>query len=169
MKAVKAYYTGTAPKAAFGKPLADLERNWHTHLDGFELRKEVELLLRQGAGERVRFDRFAMDPFLRLPDELRGKPKDWKDVTSARLKSTDKTTWTRDKGILRAETKSMQWIWTQVGTKALEHSAILVTFEPAERCVGVAVRFGTDGGARAADQRGGLPLPGRSAACKLAR
>ncbi|MDJ0521480.1 MAG: hypothetical protein QNJ90_05335 [Planctomycetota bacterium] len=141
VKSVKAYYTGTPPAEAFGQPLSVLEKAWHEHLDGFALRKEVELLLRKKAGEDVRFDRYALDPFLRLPADLRGKPKDWKDVTSARLKSSDKA-WSREKGVLRGTTKSMHWSWSELGTKALGDGAIHVQFEPAARCVGVAVSFG---------------------------
>jgi hypothetical protein len=51
----KLYYTGTPALRAFGSSESDLEQVWHTALDAFVLRPEVETLLRQRNGERAAF------------------------------------------------------------------------------------------------------------------
>ena len=139
---LKRYYTGTPARDAFGKDVRALEKDWHRFLDAYELRPEVETLLRRKAGEAVRFDRYELDPFARLPKELRGKPSDWTDLTGARFVATNKKEWARTGGRLVGATKPATWTWCALGKKTFGNVVIAAVLRPAPGSVGVAVRLG---------------------------
>jgi hypothetical protein len=122
---VKRYYTGTPAKDAFGEKLTKLEKAWHGMLDAYELASEVELLLRRRHGEEVRFDVFPLDPFARLPDELRGKEKDWKALKTKPLKSA-----------------TPNWVWQDLGRQKFKHGVLEAVLKPSAGAAGVAIRFG---------------------------
>lgn len=122
---VKLYYTGTPAEKAFGKKLTELEKAWRAMLDGYELAPEVELLLRRRHGEEVRFDVFALDPFARLPEKVRGKDKEWKTLTAKPLKSA-----------------TPNWVWQDLGRGKFKHGVLEAVLKPSAGAAGVAIRFG---------------------------
>lgn len=142
VEAVRRYYTGTPAKAAFGASLAKLEKGWHRVLDGFQLRPEVETLLRQRAGEAVEFELYPLDPWLRLPEEVRGKDKDWTVLAATPRHSPAAERWAHADGAWTGSSPDGNWVWRELGKRKLKSAAISARIRPAPNCIGVQVRLG---------------------------
>lgn len=126
------YYTGTPAKKAFGKDLAKLEASWHRVLDAYELRPEVEMLLRERAGEKVTF----------LLGDVLGKPSDWEDLGAAALRPKEPDKWSRKDGVVQGRSETQQWSWCELGTKKYGNCAVRATIHAEAGCLGVQLRLG---------------------------
>jgi len=131
------YYTGTPAAEAFGAPLTKLERGWHAALDAYTLRPEVETLLRRRAGEAAAFDVFALDPFSRLPEDVRGKPGDWKELTGHKLRGKG---FTQKGGVVTGRSDTPDWTWCELGSKKYKNCVLRAKVKA--QGVGVQLRLG---------------------------
>mgnify|MGYP002624180902 FL=1 len=139
---VRRYYTGTGAQDAFGTPPSQLEKEWHALLDARELAPEVETLLAQRAGEAARFERYPLTPDERLPPELLGKPRDWKDLSKERLRPGAADAWSREGDALHGESGTPDWSWCEFGKREHESCALRARIRPSPGCLGVQVRLG---------------------------
>ncbi len=142
IRKVKAYYTGTPADQAFGSGEAALERSWQKAVDAYEVRPEVETLLRQRRGEAARFTVHAADPDLRLPEELLGKPKQWKALAGEPLAPRDKTTWEREGESIRASNAGAEWHLCDVGTRRYRDCAVRARIRTEGILGGVQIQLG---------------------------
>jgi hypothetical protein len=138
---VKKYYTGTPPGEAFGKEESELEVAWRKHLEAFNLRPEVEVLLTRRRGEEARFAAFKLDPDQRLPAELLGKPGDWKTLSNAPIQG-DKSKWKRTGETVRGSSDTPDWNICVLGAAKFGNAAVRAKIKPAEGCVGVQLQLG---------------------------
>jgi len=138
---VKKYYTGTAPKAAFGLEESELESAWRKHLEAYKLRPEVEVLLARRKGEEAKFAVFKVDPDLRLPVELLGKPADWKTLSNAPIQG-DKSKWKRTGETVRGSSDTADWNLCLLSAAKFGNAAVRAKIKPAEGCVGVQLQLG---------------------------
>jgi hypothetical protein len=136
---VKRYYTGTAPKAAFGADLATLEKAWHTALDRYDLRPEVETLLRQRDGEAVAFRPFAEG----VPAALAGKPEEWTSLLSRDPAPEEPGRWRREGADLAATNDADEWTACDLGGAPFGDCVVRARFATTGYTP-VQVRFGPD-------------------------
>lgn len=124
IEAVKRYYTGMPAKEALGADERAVEAAWLKAIDAYILRPEVETLLRQRAGEAVKFDVYAVDPDARIPPEILGKPKDWKPLAGEKLDPRDDVTWKKEGEALVASGSGNQWHVCDLGTRKYKDCAV---------------------------------------------
>lgn len=134
---VKRYYTGMPAKTAFGADDATLEKAWHGALDGYVLRPEVDLLLRQRAGEKVEFPPWRADF-----SAVKGRPGDWTALDSAELRPDDSGTWVRDQGLVRGHAEGGEWRICEIGNAKHGDAAVRATVEILPGCGAIQVRLG---------------------------
>jgi hypothetical protein len=139
---VKRYYGGTPAKEAFGVNEAKLETAWHKVLDGYELRREVETLLHQRAGEMARFTEFEADPDERIPADLLGKPRDWKSLVKEKLHPRDDTPWKRDGKEIVGTSEGNGWRVCELGTREYEDCVVRARIETENILGGVRLQLG---------------------------
>ena len=124
IEAVKRYYTGTPAREALGADERAVEAAWLKAVDAFVLRPEVETLLKQRAGEAVKFDLYALDPDARIPPEILGKPKDWKALAGEKLDPRDDVAWKKEGEALVASGTGDQWHVCDLGTRKYKDCAV---------------------------------------------
>jgi hypothetical protein len=112
---VTRYYGGAPAPQALGASEAELEKAWHRALDAYELRPEVELLLRQRHGESVTFPKFL--PPVGLPAELLGRPGDWRPLAGEELRSTTPDRWKREQGAIVGDSDRAEWTVCELGSQ----------------------------------------------------
>ena len=138
---VRAYYTGTAPKKAFGKTEKQIETAWLAALAAFEVRPSVQTLLSRRNGAGGEFSHFETDPEKRLPADIRGDPDDWKSLLDAQLTSAEKGVWTRADDALVAASDGGVWNAATFGRKKFKDCAIQMRVA-LSKCGAVQLRLG---------------------------
>jgi hypothetical protein len=118
----KRYYTGTAAKKAFGQDLAALEKAWHAALDAYDLRPEVETLLRQRDGEAAAFKPLAEG----VPAAVLGKPETWKSLLDEALDPEVPARWKKQGATLVATNDTDDWTVCTLGTTLHGNCAVRV-------------------------------------------
>jgi hypothetical protein len=108
----KRYYTGTPAKKAIGQDLPALEKAWHAALDAYDLRAEVETLLRQRGGEAVTFKPLVEG----VPAALLGKPDEWKTLLEGALEPENPARFTKQGTTLVATNDADEWTACTLGT-----------------------------------------------------
>ncbi len=121
---VRAYYTGTAPKTAFGKTEKQIEKKWHAALDAFTVRPAMQTLVARRNGADGEFTHYETDPEKRLPAELLGKPKDWTSLLGEKLTSEPKDAWKLVDDALVATPTPGAWVPATLGRKKYKDCAI---------------------------------------------
>jgi hypothetical protein len=125
IEAVKRYYTGTPAKDALGADERAVEAAWLKAIDAYVLRPEVETLLRQRAGDAVKFDVYALDPDARIPPELLGKPKDWKPLAGEKLNPRDDIAWKKEgEALVASGAGGDTWHICDLGTRKYKDCAV---------------------------------------------
>ncbi len=138
---VKAHYTGTSAKDAFGATEAELEASWRKHLEGYKLRPEVEVLLRRRKGEAADFKALDLEPDKRLPPELLGKPGDWKPLTVAKIPA-GASNWKKTGDVLEGMSATNDWNILPFPSRAWKSAAVRAKIRPVDGCVGVQIQLG---------------------------
>lgn len=136
---VKAHYTGTSAKDAFGATEGELEAAWRKHLEGYKLRPEVEVLLRRRRGEAADFKALDLDPDKRLPPELLGKPEDWKRLTFTPRADSG---WKAVGDALEGFSGTPDWVILKLRPRDYRSAVVRAKIRPADGCVGVQLQFG---------------------------
>lgn len=143
-KDVMDYYHGKPVKKALGVTLREVEKKWHAFLDGYEIRPELEILLKQRRGDEAEFTRLLSVEEL-LPDAILGKPKDWK-AFHTKLKARDKTgSWTFKKEFVQGRNESgSDWSICEVPKKNYGPCILRGTIKALGQCWGVQLRYGDE-------------------------
>lgn len=139
---VKRYYTGTGAKEALGSDERAIEAAWLLAIDAYVLRPEVETLLRQRAGEDVRFDVYELDPDKRIPPEILGKPKDWKALAGEKFDPRDDVSWKKDGEALVASGSGDAWHVCDLGSRKYRDCAVRARVVTNEILGGVQLQLG---------------------------
>ena len=142
IEAVKRYYTGTPAKDSLGADERAIEAAWLKTIDAYVLRPEVETLLRQRAGEALKFDVYALDPDARIPPELLGKPKDWKPPAGEKLNPRDDIAWKREGEALVASGTGDQWHVCELGTRKYKDCAVRAKIVTKDILGGIQLQLG---------------------------
>ncbi|MHC4471231.1 MAG: hypothetical protein ACYTDY_03630 [Planctomycetota bacterium] len=139
---VKRYYSGTPAKDTFGVNESKLESAWHTALDAYQLRPEVETLLHQRRGELARFTEFDADPDKRIPKELLGKPKDWKSLVKEKLQPRDDAEWKREGKEIAGTFEGGGWHVCDLGTKKYKSCVVRARIRTENILAGIQLQLG---------------------------
>jgi hypothetical protein len=111
-KRLRRYYTGTPIRKAMGASRETVEAKWRAMLDAYEIRPEVERLLRIRRGETLAFEPFEAA----LLEALLGGDPAWTDLTDADLRPKDEGVWSRADGAIRAVNGKGAWAICELGT-----------------------------------------------------
>jgi len=142
VEAVKRYYTGTSATAAFGCDERELEKAWLAAIDARVVLPETEMLLRQRHGEAVEFDVYELDPDKRIPEELLGKPRDWKALSGEKLDPRDDTSWEKDGTAIVASGSGDAWHVCQLGSRKYRDCAVRARVKTENILGGVQLQLG---------------------------
>ena len=141
--AVRRYYKGVPPQAAFGQDLAALEQAWHEHLDRVTLRPGTLALLQQRYGRNAA-ERNPADA--QLGEAQLGPAAAWHAQAPDTLVSGDPARTEQHDGasVLRLSGEKSQgdWCVARLGADALGDAIVRCTFEPGPGCYGVQVQLG---------------------------
>jgi hypothetical protein len=125
IEAVKRYYAGMPAKEALGADERAVEAAWLEALDAYELRPEVETLLRQRAGEAAKFDVYALDPDARIPPEILGRPKDWRALVGEKIAPRDDVAWKREgEALVASGAGGDKWHICDLGSRKYRDCAV---------------------------------------------
>jgi hypothetical protein len=138
--AVRRYYKGVPAKAAFGKEVAELERDWHARLEAVQLRPGVLSLLRERHG-RTAAERNPAEAA--LGEGVLGAEAAWQARGAADLHAGDPGAFEADGGALVLSGRASQgdWCVARLGGDLGDAIARCV-FEPQQGCYGVQLQLG---------------------------
>lgn len=136
---VRAYYKGTAAKAAFGAELAAIEQAWHAHLDAVQLRPGLRALLQRRA---------AVTAAERVPEEavlgeaILGPAAAWEIVGGAALQQGAPAAWQADGALLLNGAKNEgDWCVARLGPPRGD-AIVRCTAAGLDGCYGVKLQLG---------------------------
>ncbi|MHC5010564.1 MAG: hypothetical protein ACYTG6_06370 [Planctomycetota bacterium] len=138
---VKRYYTGTPARSALGSGADAVEKAWCEALEAYDLRPEVEILLRQRQGEPAAFEGYGEALWRVLVAEA--EAEDWTPLSDEALRSDGTATWSKEDGVIHAVNEQGAWAACELGTETYEDCVVRVTIHtPAP--LPVQVRLGAD-------------------------
>ena len=137
---VKRYYTGTPAKSAFGMDVPAAEKAWRAMLAAYDLRPEVETLLRMREGDPKAA--FGGDPG-GLPAAVTGTARDWPDLAGAERSPERPDAWRREKDALRGVNDADEWTACELGAATWTDAAVRARIRT-EGYTPVEVRFGPE-------------------------
>jgi hypothetical protein len=142
VEATKRYCTGTPASVAFGCDEGKLEEAWLAAVDAYTMLPEVLMLLRERQGEAAGFEVFELDPDKRIPEEILGKPKDWKALSGERLDARDGTAWKRDGDAIVGEGAGDAWHVCNLGSRKYRDCAVRARVRTENILGGVQLQLG---------------------------
>ncbi|MCC7012327.1 MAG: hypothetical protein IT454_07195 [Planctomycetes bacterium] len=120
------YYGGASASSAFGVDAARVEKAWRDALARYELRPEVRALLAERHGESARIAAELARP-AGLPDELLGKPSDWRSLAAQELRPHNGAEWKRKGDSLVGRSDEQAWSVCELGSELFGDCAVRAT------------------------------------------
>jgi hypothetical protein len=139
------YYAGVPAREAFGADLEALEKRWHAHLDGVELRPGLQKLLEERAdGPYASLKR---SPEAQLDAGVLGSDSAWTQISREAPVPSGSGAWKAKKGNaqsleLTGDKTQGDWCVASFASSKFEDAFVRAHFTPGNGCYGVRVDLG---------------------------